>query len=64
MHKDQVGRPIDKKVELGKPMSPKEAAKKTTIYRVDNVAYRSDKEVLEWVHRVFDLRTKYGFKPE
>jgi methyl-coenzyme M reductase gamma subunit len=64
MHKDQVGRPIDKKVELGKPMSAKEAAKRTTIYRVDNVAFRSDKEVLEWVHRVFDQRTKYGFKPE
>jgi len=63
MHKDQVGRPIDKKVNLGKPMSDKEAAKRTTIYRVDNVAFRNDKEVIEWVHRVFDQRTIYGFKP-
>ncbi|MEA1984673.1 MAG: coenzyme-B sulfoethylthiotransferase subunit gamma [Euryarchaeota archaeon] len=64
MHKDQVGRPIDKKVEIGKPMSEDEAAKRTTIYRVDNVPFRSDKEVIEWVHAIFDLRTKYGFKPE
>jgi len=63
MHKDQVGRPIDKKVNLGKPMSDKEAAQRTTIYRVDNVPFRSDKEVIEWVHRVFDKRTTYGFKP-
>jgi methyl-coenzyme M reductase gamma subunit len=64
MHKDQVGRPIDKKVNLGKPMSEEEAAKRTTIYRVDNVAFRNDKEVIEWVHRVFDKRTIYGFRPE
>ncbi|MCD4704357.1 MAG: coenzyme-B sulfoethylthiotransferase subunit gamma [Methanosarcinaceae archaeon] len=64
MHKDQVGRPIDKKVEIGKPMSEAEAAKRTTIYRVDNVAFRDDKEVIEWVHAIFDLSTKYGFKPE
>ncbi|MBP2029128.1 methyl-coenzyme M reductase gamma subunit [Methanohalophilus levihalophilus] len=61
--KDQVGRPIDKKVDMGKPMSDEEAAKRTTIYRVDNVAYRDDAEVIEWVHRVFDQRTKYGFQP-
>jgi methyl-coenzyme M reductase gamma subunit len=64
MHKDQVGRPIDKKVNLGKPMSEEEAAKRTTIYRVDNVAFRDDDEVIEWVQRVFDQRTIYGFKPE
>lgn len=63
VQKDQVGRPIDKKVDLGKPMSDEEAAKRTTIYRVDNVPYREDKEVLEWVHRVFEQRTMYGYKP-
>jgi methyl-coenzyme M reductase gamma subunit len=61
--KDQVGRPIDKKIDMGKPMSDEEAAKRTTIYRVDNVPYRNDTEVIEWVHRVFDQRTKYGFQP-
>ncbi len=64
MHKDQVGRPIDKKVDLGKPMSEDEAAKRTTIYRVDNVPFRNDKEVIEWVHTVYEKRTIYGFKPE
>jgi methyl-coenzyme M reductase gamma subunit len=64
MHKDQVGTPIDKKVVMGKPMSEEEAAKRTTIYRVDNVAFRDDDEVVEWVHRVWQQRTEYGFKPE
>lgn len=62
--KDQVGIPLDRKVNLGKPMSEAEAAKRTTIYRVDNVAFKDDKEVVEWVQRIFDLRTKYGFQPK
>ena len=54
MDKDQVAIPLDRKVDLGKPMSSEEAAKRTTIYRVDNVAFRDDAEVIEWVQRVFD----------
>lgn len=64
MDKDQVAIPIDRKVDLGKPMSEEEAAKRTTIYRVDNVPARSDVEVIEWVHRVFDQRTSFGFQPK
>lgn len=64
MDKDQVAIPLDRKVNLGKPMSSEEAAKRTTIYRVDNVAFRDDKEVVEWVHRIFDQRTKFGFQPK
>ncbi|HII01777.1 TPA: coenzyme-B sulfoethylthiotransferase subunit gamma [Methanosarcinaceae archaeon] len=64
MDKDQVAIPIDRKVDLGKPMSEEEAAKRTTIYRVDNVPARSDAEVIEWVHRVFDQRTSFGFQPK
>jgi len=62
--KDQVGVPIDRKVNLGKPMSEADAAKKTTIYRVDNVSFRSDKEVIEHVQKVWELRTVYGFVPK
>jgi len=64
MDKDQVAIPLDRKVNLGKPMSSEEAAKRTTIYRVDNVAFRDDAEVVEWVHRIFDQRTKFGFQPK
>jgi methyl-coenzyme M reductase gamma subunit len=64
MDKDQVAIPLDRKVDLGKPMSSEEAAKRTTIYRVDNVAFRDDAEVVEWVHRIFDQRTKFGFQPK
>ncbi|MGP8337892.1 MAG: coenzyme-B sulfoethylthiotransferase subunit gamma [Methanosarcinaceae archaeon] len=62
--KDQVGVPIDRKVDLGKPMSEEEAAKRTTIYRIDNVPFRSDKEVIDWTQKVWELRTKYGFQPK
>lgn len=64
MDKDQVAIPLDRKVNLGKPMSSEEAAKRTTIYRVDNVAFKDDAEVVEWVHRIFDQRTKFGFQPK
>lgn len=62
--KDQVGIPLDRKVDLGKPMSAEEAAKRTTIYRVDNVAFKDDAEVVEWTQRIFELRTIYGFQPK
>jgi methyl-coenzyme M reductase gamma subunit len=64
MDKDQVAIPLDRKVNLGKAMSEEEAAKRTTIYRVDNVAFKDDKEVVEWVQRIFDQRTIYGFQPK
>ncbi len=64
MDKDQLGVPIDRTVKFGKSMSEVEAAKRTTIYRVDNVSFRSDKEVIEHVQRVWELRTKYGFMPK
>ncbi len=63
MDKDQVGVPIDRKVNLGKPMSLAEAARRTTIYRVDNVPLRKDTEVVEHVQRLWELRTIYGFQP-
>ena len=62
--KNQVGIPIDRKVNLGKPISKAEAAKRTTTYRVDNVPFRSDKEVIEHVQRIWELRTKWGFQPK
>jgi len=46
--KDQVGVPIDRKVNLGKPMSEAEAKKRTTIYRTDGVKYRDEPEVLDY----------------
>jgi methyl-coenzyme M reductase gamma subunit len=62
--KDQVGDPLDRKVNLGKPMSDADLKKKTTIYRVDGVAFRSDAEVVGFVQRIFTERTKCGFAPK
>lgn len=59
--KNQVGDPLDRKINLGKPMSDEELKKRTTIYRIDGVPFRSDDEVVGWVQRIHNLRTKCGF---
>jgi len=61
--KDQVGKPLDKAVSLGKPMSDSELKKRTTTYRVDGDAARADKELITYIQRIHTLRTLWGFKP-
>ena len=56
MDKDQVGVPIERKVNLGLPMSEADA-KRTTIFRVE-----SDDEIIEHIQKVGELRSKYGFQ--
>jgi methyl-coenzyme M reductase gamma subunit len=62
--KDQVGDPLDRKVNLGKPMSDAELKKRTTIYFIGGVPFRSDAEVVGWVQRIHNERTKCGFAPK
>jgi methyl-coenzyme M reductase gamma subunit len=62
--KNQIGDPLDRKINLGKPMSDEELKKRTTIYRIDGVPFRSDAEVVGWVQRIHNLRTKCGFAPK
>jgi len=61
--KDQVGRPLDTAVKVGKPMSDDELKKRTTIYRVDGDAARADKEMVEYIQRIHTMRSMWGFKP-
>jgi methyl-coenzyme M reductase gamma subunit len=68
--KDQVGIPLDKKANLGKAMSEAEAKKRTTIFRVDGVPMcgkvgaRKYDEAVEALHHMWELRTKWGYRPE
>ncbi len=68
--KDQVGIPLDKKINLGKPWSEAEAKNRTTIFRVDGVSIqgkvgaRKYDEAVEALHHMWELRTKWGFRPE
>ena len=64
--KDQVGIPLDKKLNLGKPMSEAEAKKRTTIFRIDGVNLRKeqDSESITALHHMWELRSKWGFRPE
>ena len=68
--KDQVGIPLDKKVNLGKPMSETEAKKRTTIFREDGipmcgkVGSRKYDEAVEALHHMWELRSKWGFRPD
>jgi len=68
--KDQVGIPLDKKINTGKPMSEAEAKKRTTIFRVDGVAMfgkvgnRKYDEAVEAYHHMWMRRSLWGFRPE
>jgi len=62
--KDQVGDPLDRKVNLGKPMSDADLKKRTTIYFIGGVPARSDAEMVGWVQRIHNERTKCGFQPK
>ena len=62
--KNQIGEPLDKPIDLGKAADEKWLKAHTTIYNSNGgVAFRSDKEYVEWVQRIHSLRTKYGFMP-
>jgi len=62
--KDQIGVPLDKKVEVGKPMDDAWLKANTTMFNsLVGTAFRSDAEYLEYVQRIHSLRTKYGFMP-
>jgi methyl-coenzyme M reductase gamma subunit len=63
--KNQIGEPLDREVNVGKPMDEKWLAKNSTIYHsLVGVPYRDDKEYVEYVQRIHSLRTKYGFMPK
>jgi methyl-coenzyme M reductase gamma subunit len=68
--KDQVGNPLDKKINLGKPMNSAEAKERTTIFRVDGVPFggkvgaRKYDEAVEALLHIWELRSKWGFRPE
>ena len=69
-NKDQVGVPLDQNVNAGKAMSEDEAAKRTTIFRYDNVAFggsigdRKFDEGLIALHHMWERRSRWGFRPE
>jgi len=68
--KDQVGIPLDRRINLGKPMSEAETKKRTTIFRVDGVPMtgkvgaRKYDEAVEFTHHMWTLRSLWGYRPE
>jgi len=63
--KNQIGEPLDKAVNVGKPMDDKWLKAHTTIYNSNGgTGFREDKEYVEYVQTVHSLRTKYGFMPK
>ncbi|HEY0195985.1 MAG TPA: coenzyme-B sulfoethylthiotransferase subunit gamma, partial [Methanobacterium sp.] len=57
----QVGRPLDKPVDVGEPLDDEYLKEITTIYRSDNVGMREDKEAIEAVLTIHEARTNGGF---
>ncbi|MDN7024597.1 coenzyme-B sulfoethylthiotransferase subunit gamma [Methanoculleus sp. FWC-SCC1] len=63
--KDQIGVPLDRPVEVGKPLDEEWLKAHSTIFHsLVGTAYRDDEEYVEYVKRIHSLRTKYGFIPK
>ena len=63
--KNQIGEPLDKPVNVGKPADDKWLKAHTTIFNsLGGTAFREDKEYVEYVQNLHSLRTKYGFMPK
>jgi methyl-coenzyme M reductase gamma subunit len=63
--KDQIGEPLDREVDVGKPMDEEWLKAHSTIFHsLVGVAYRDDAEYVEYIQRIHALRTKYGFMPK
>ncbi|MEA2034365.1 MAG: coenzyme-B sulfoethylthiotransferase subunit gamma [Euryarchaeota archaeon] len=63
--KDQIGVPLDRAVEVGKPMDDEWLKAHSTIFHsLIGHKYRDDTEYIEYIQRIHSLRTKYGFIPK
>ncbi|UUX91605.1 coenzyme-B sulfoethylthiotransferase subunit gamma [Methanoplanus endosymbiosus] len=63
--KDQIGEPLDREVDVGKPMDEEWLKAHSTIFHsLVGAAYRDDAEYIEYIQRIHALRTKYGFMPK
>ena len=63
--KNQIGAPLDRAVNVGKPMDSNWLKAHTTIFHsLAGTAYRDDAEYVEYIQRIHSLRTKYGFMPK
>ncbi|QSZ67097.1 coenzyme-B sulfoethylthiotransferase subunit gamma [Methanofollis aquaemaris] len=63
--KNQIGEPLDRAVEVGKPMDEAWLKAHTTMFHsLAGTGFRDDQEYVEYVQRIHSLRTKYGFMPK
>jgi methyl-coenzyme M reductase gamma subunit len=63
--KNQIGEPLDRAVNVGKPMDENWLKTHTTIFHsLAGTAFREDQEYVQYVQRIHSLRTKYGFMPK
>jgi len=63
--KDQIGVPLDREVEVGKPMDEEWLKAHSTIFHsLVGTSLREDPEYIEYLQRIHTLRTKYGFMPK
>lgn len=63
--KDQIGVPLDREVEVGKPMDEGWLKAHSTIFHsLVGTPLREDPEYIEYLQRIHTLRTKYGFMPK
>lgn len=61
--KNQIGKPLDRPISFGKPLSEEELKKRTTIFRADGIPMEDDDEVKRLTLRIHRMRTLCGFQP-
>ncbi|MDD5143620.1 coenzyme-B sulfoethylthiotransferase subunit gamma [Methanoregula sp.] len=63
--KDQIGLPLNRPVEVGKPLDSKWLKEHSTIFHsLVGTPLRDDREYVEYLQRIHMLRTRYGFMPK
>jgi methyl-coenzyme M reductase gamma subunit len=62
--KDQIGLPLNRMVEVGKPLDHPWLKEHATIFHsLVGTPLRDDREYVEYLQRIHTLRTRYGFMP-
>lgn len=63
--KDQIGLPLNRPVDVGKPLGQAWLKGHATIFHsLVGTALRDDREYVEYLQRIHTLRTRYGFVPK
>lgn len=62
--KNQMAVPLDKPIDIGKPLPENQLKEKSLIYGLDTIPYRDARELWEITGRILETNVKGGLNPE